>query len=120
MGKSINSVESVPMAEKTKQFTATYGTASDEEDVRKSKKECGKLYFFFQGQQLHRVVAHLVLLLVGVPHPPPVYLGLYQGHQLIKIIVIFVLLFHGMYQLYLCLNEKSKYFCLIFTCGTIY
>ena len=33
MGKSINSVESVPMADKTKQFTATYGTASDEEDV---------------------------------------------------------------------------------------
>ena len=33
MGKSINSVESVPMAEKTKQFTATYGTASDDEDV---------------------------------------------------------------------------------------
>jgi len=32
MGKSINSVESVPMAEKTKQFTATYGTASDDED----------------------------------------------------------------------------------------
>jgi hypothetical protein len=33
MGKSINSVENIPMADKSKQFTATYGTASDDDDV---------------------------------------------------------------------------------------